>query len=233
MKILQSRIKPSIYKRFYYTLFSLGYTIWSEMFLRFIQPYSSGLLHSDTGNLTIVPIVPVPIKPSWRTLQWRHNGRDSVSNRQPHDCLLNRLFRRSSKKTSKLRVTRRCAGNSPGPVNSSHKWPVTRKMFPFDDVIMIWVKTTVTKPQHNKTNRDPSAFSSGCTMRFLFLLLPGHWPKCKPVYGSIYVVSHTSFYVSIKYISVFRGIGNLNESDVRNELLVQKWQIKTLKKKKK
>ena len=23
-----------------------------------------------------------------------------------------------------------------GPVNSTHKWPVTRKMFPFDDVIM-------------------------------------------------------------------------------------------------
>ena len=25
-----------------------------------------------------------------------------------------------------------------GPVNSPHKWPVTRKMFPFDDVIMQW-----------------------------------------------------------------------------------------------
>ena len=25
-----------------------------------------------------------------------------------------------------------------GPVNSPHKWPVTRKMFPFDDVIMSW-----------------------------------------------------------------------------------------------
>ena len=25
-----------------------------------------------------------------------------------------------------------------GPVNSPHKWPVTRKMFPFDDVIMRW-----------------------------------------------------------------------------------------------
>ena len=24
------------------------------------------------------------------------------------------------------------------PVNSTHKWPVTRKMFPFDDVIMDW-----------------------------------------------------------------------------------------------
>ena len=38
-------------------------------------------------------------------LQWRHNGRDSVSNHQPLDCLLNRLFRRRSKKTSKIRVT--------------------------------------------------------------------------------------------------------------------------------
>ena len=49
-----------------------------------------------------------------KTLQWRHNGRNSVSNHQPHDCLLNRLFRRRSKKTSKLRVTGLCAGNSPG-----------------------------------------------------------------------------------------------------------------------
>ena len=47
-------------------------------------------------------------------LRWRQNGRDSVSNHQPHDCLLNRLFRRRSKKTSKLRVTGLCAGNSPG-----------------------------------------------------------------------------------------------------------------------
>ena len=48
------------------------------------------------------------------TLQWRHNERDGVSNLQPHDCLLNRLFRRRSKKTSKLCVTGLCAGNSPG-----------------------------------------------------------------------------------------------------------------------
>ena len=48
------------------------------------------------------------------TLQWRHNGLDSVSNHQSHDCLLNRLFRRRPKKPSKLRVTGLCAGNSPG-----------------------------------------------------------------------------------------------------------------------
>ena len=45
-------------------------------------------------------------------LQWRHNGRDCISNHQPLDCLLNRLFRLRSKKTTKLRVTGLCAGNS-------------------------------------------------------------------------------------------------------------------------
>ena len=41
-----------------------------------------------------------------------HNEWDGVPNHQPHDCLLNRFFRRRSKKTSKLRVIGLCAGNS-------------------------------------------------------------------------------------------------------------------------
>ena len=69
------------------------------------------------------------------TSQWG----DGVLNHQLHDCLLNRSLRHRSKKTSKLRVTGLCAGNSPWPVNSPHKWPVTRKMFPFDDVIMLLI----------------------------------------------------------------------------------------------
>ena len=53
--------------------------------------------------------------PTWyHTLRWRHNDHAGVSNHQPHGCLLNRLFRRKSKNTSKLRVTGHCAGNSPG-----------------------------------------------------------------------------------------------------------------------
>ena len=60
----------------------------------------------------------------------------AIASHPPHDCFFNCLFRRRSKKTSKLRVTGLCVGNSPGPVNSPHKWPVTQKMFPFDDVIM-------------------------------------------------------------------------------------------------
>ena len=79
--------------------------------------------------------------PSWLptyliTLQWRHNERDSVSNQQPCDCLFNCLFRRRSKETSNLRVTGLCAGNS------THKGPVTREMFSFDDVSWRFWKRT-------------------------------------------------------------------------------------------
>ena len=62
-------------------------------FIWCISPPSSELL--PWHRYTIGPV----------SLQWRHNGRDGVSNHQPHDCLLNRLFSRRSKETSKLRVT--------------------------------------------------------------------------------------------------------------------------------
>ena len=42
-----------------------------------------------------------------------------------------------------------------GPVNSPHKWPVTRKMFPFDDVIMLSIiplKITFCEMYHNQEN---------------------------------------------------------------------------------
>ena len=52
--------------------------------------------------------------------------RDNVSNHRCLDCLINALFRRRSKKT----------------VDSPHKGPVTRKMFSFDDVIMVRMPQT-------------------------------------------------------------------------------------------
>ena len=52
-------------------------------------------------------------------LQWRHNRRNGVSNHLLHHCLLNRLFKRRPKKSSKLRVTGVCAGNSPVTGNVS------------------------------------------------------------------------------------------------------------------
>ena len=49
------------------------------------------------------------------TLRWRHNGPGGVSNHQPYDCLLNRLFRGRLKKTSKLRVIGHLCGEFTGP----------------------------------------------------------------------------------------------------------------------
>ena len=58
------------------------------------------------------------------------------------------------KKTPKPLVTGLCAGNSPGPVNSPHKGPVTRKMFQFDDVIMLF--------SQNQTKHQSSALPPLC-----------------------------------------------------------------------
>ena len=60
---------------------------------------------SYVGPACIGSLVHIP-------LPWRHNGRDGVSNHRHLDCLLNRLIRRRSKETSKLRVTGLCEGNS-------------------------------------------------------------------------------------------------------------------------
>ena len=96
-----------------------------------------------------------------QSLRWRHNEWDGVSNHQPQDCLLNRLSGPRSKKTSKPRVTGLCAGIHRGPVNSPHKWPVTRKLFPFGDVIMfrndywiLWYLTRQNKSHVETSNTD-------------------------------------------------------------------------------
>ena len=42
-----------------------------------------------------------------------------------------------------------------GPVNSPHKWPVTRKMFPFDDVIMALVNPVSSSRIHEMFSLCP------------------------------------------------------------------------------
>ena len=72
-----------------------------------------------------------------KPLQWRHNRHyDGVSNHRRLDCLLNGLFRRGSKETSKLRVNGHCVGNSPGTGEFPAQRASNAKMFPFVDVIM-------------------------------------------------------------------------------------------------
>ena len=82
-------------------------------------------------------------------LRWRHNDHAGVSNHQPPGCLLNRLFRRKSKKTSKLRVTGLCAGNSPGTGEFS------AQMASYAENVSIWWR-------HHATLRGPEKTKDSC-----------------------------------------------------------------------
>ena len=75
-------------------------------------------------------------------LQWRHDERNSVPNHQPHECLLNDLFGRRSKKTWKLCVTGLCAGNSPVPGE------FTAQMASIAENVLIWWRHHVTWYQY-------------------------------------------------------------------------------------
>ena len=69
---------------------------------------------------------------SWKPLHWRHNERDGVSNHQRLHCLLNCCPGADQRKQqSSSWGIHRWSASSP------HKRPVTRKMLPFDDVIVI------------------------------------------------------------------------------------------------
>ena len=91
---------------------------WKTVFLLKCFPEFSPDIVAFHSQLMSFELKPWPHRPSCKYfafwLRWRHNGCDGVSNHQPHNCLLNRLFRRRSKKTSKLRVTGLCVGISPG-----------------------------------------------------------------------------------------------------------------------
>ena len=72
--------------------------------------------HSALSLYVIYDVVAhanLTIRGPFSPLQWCHNKRDGVSNHRRLDCLVNLLFRRRSKKTSKLHVTGLCEGNSP------------------------------------------------------------------------------------------------------------------------
>ena len=70
-----------------------------------------------------------------KTLRWRHNDHAGVSNHQPRGCLIvySGVDQRKQQSSASLAFVREIHR---GPVNFPQKWPVTRKMFPFDDVIM-------------------------------------------------------------------------------------------------
>ena len=99
-----------VYKQYTQTISSVPLIF---PFLQYRQ--NTGLLYIiSRPNLTAYSAAATPHKYDRdMPLQWRNNRRDGVSNHRRDDCLLNRLFRCRSNKTSTFRVTGLCARNSP------------------------------------------------------------------------------------------------------------------------
>ena len=70
------------------------------------------------------------------TLQCRYNECDGVSNHQPRDCLLSIYWGQDQRKHQSSASLAFVRGIHRWPVNSPHKRPVSRKIFPIDDVIV-------------------------------------------------------------------------------------------------
>ena len=158
---------------------------------------------------------------SGHPLRWRHNGPDCVSNHQPHDCLLNRLFQHRSKKTSKLRVTGLCAGNSPGtgefPAPGTGEFPAQRASYV--ENVSIWWRHHATRhldwPWRTKFfhvsswlwNRGASSISykpwnsNAAIQHFIFL-----WIKI------LFITKQ--FYMGLTWIYVFFCYKNLTSSTI-------------------
>ena len=118
----------------YIPTLNTGFLLYSWMFQYKFQ--SSWFWEYDLQQVSAGWVKGLALDPNQRwPLQWRHNEHDGASNHQPYDCLLNRLFRRRSKKTSNLRATGLCDGNSPLTGEFPSQWASNTEMFPFDDVI--------------------------------------------------------------------------------------------------
>ena len=200
--VLASNILDSRYpwKRMWVSKNKFTYVLYNSCFVRFCESMVLG----DSGgcyNACDHSVVGSPdMAQGWYfvyPLQWRHNDHDCVWSHQPHGCLLTRLFRRRSKKTSKLRVTGLCAGNSPGPVNSPHKGPVTRKMFPFDDVIMLiyFIDKVIVSEVWHKT----------ATWQCFYVGLIT-WPDTEAERNGRHIAAKTSLYLVLRKKSILNEI---------------------------
>ena len=102
----------------------LCYIISYRGLIWYVRPYCAGSLQWHYGNLGSYHTI--------LSLRWRNNGCDSVSNHQPRD-FTQPFIQTQIKENIKAPCHRAFVR---GIHRCPHKWPVTRKMFPFDDVIM-------------------------------------------------------------------------------------------------
>ena len=127
------------------------------------------------------------------SVQWCHFEPDGVSNHQPHNCLLKRLFKRRSKKTLKLRVTGLCDSPATG------EFPAQRASST-ENVFIWWrhhmMPTNTAKPRPTWFYVQVNSYD-----KKIYLLVPDCADHCKiarniscPLLGSfIHISFHTHF----------------------------------------
>ena len=104
-----------------------------------------------------------------KPVQCRQNERDSVSNLRHLDCLFHSLSRHFGWRHHAMPISyqqdfRELVLMYRGPVNSPHKWPVTRKIFPFDDVIMMY---TYSRSVMSLLHLAPAICKSHCLVKIV------------------------------------------------------------------
>ena len=133
------------------------------------------------------------------TLQWHHNSCAGISNHQPHDCLLNCLFRCNSKKKFKLCVTGLCPGNSP----VTGEFPA-QKASDVENVSIGWCHHELLQP-------------SQCCER----MKKGHTVKCHnntPIY-------HVITYHTVKTVAVSKSDFRITTDSPYFALLGELWGV--------
>ena len=118
---------------------------------------------------------------------WRHNRHDGVS------TVNSDADQRKHQSSASLAFVR---GIHRAPVNTPRKWPVTRKMFPFDDVIMSSIYNVYSDCK-SPLNGSESIGNVAISQNELMVM--GYYTICV----SSYVLVYVRIYVLFPYISNF------------------------------
>ena len=106
-----------------------------------------------------------------------------------------------------------------GPVNSPHKWPVTRKRFPFDDVIM-----SEYIPRNMHTGRALLWFGIGRYYPYPSGLLPWHWVNL--VIAPVPMKQPWRIWVNRSHESVRKSLYNHNKTKHNKPMWIFLWDIR-------
>ena len=115
--------------------------------------------------------------PEAKVTNFHYNGviMSTMASHQPPAIVDSTVYsRRTSKKTSQLRVTGLCEGNSPVTGEFPAQGPETRKMFPFDDVIMSDIIYGDTRDNRMNLPEQPG-MNTRCFISLCFLYAHRHW----------------------------------------------------------